>query len=394
MSLNRMTKKFIAVMMSVIMLLTVPGIFNYQVLTPVKAEQPSDGNGAVPDGDNGSEEFQSPVYVPAGQTFGNSRLGGQANNTYNQFKQKMSFKWQRLKGKISQKTGINFGRPAPQAPSHFGKVTLMDRIRNLTRGYIGGSRSVSVATSAAVGGGPVTAASYVGASQGTSFATPPLSQRGKGRGKAFALGIATGAGAVIAFPFLATGVGAAAGGVAAVGAGVFGLLSGAAAAVLGGAATVLGFVTGLVFSPIFLPALLIGGAIALAWYLLKKRKRQNPNLGNGSGIGWEGPVSIGASPDLEAIPGGGAAAPSPNIESAPVVSAGGPAAPAADLQDAYQRYIQSYNKYLGIINYTPGASTPDQAMQNNLNSDQAKSALKEYKDAYNDYIQLRQSGAK
>ncbi len=100
-------------------------------------------------------------------------------------------------------------------------------------------------------------------------------------------------------------------------------------------------------------------------------------------------------PSVEEIPGSGCTTPPAyDMDPTPVPTAGGPAAPspdAGDLQAAYQRYIGSYNKYLGIVNYTPGSSSPDQALQNNVNSDAAQSALKEYKAAYDQYIQIRKN---
>ncbi len=239
------------------------------------------------------------------------------------------------------------------------------------------------------------------------------------------VGVAAGAGVVLAAPAIAGAVGAAAGGIAGVGsaiiggvAAVAGGLVGAVAAVGGAIGSALGavggFIAGIIASPLFIPALIVIGAAVAGYFLYKRYKARQANgpalpgseevFPGGdeifvtpgdyeiSGVVPEGspagPVSIGDS-DVITIGGDVIAVsdepPSISIPAAqaPVVTETTSVVPTTggSLKAAHDRYIAAYQKYTTLVTNSGGAKPAE-----------VQDALKQYRDAYNDYQNLKAVG--
>jgi hypothetical protein len=234
-----------------------------------------------------------------------------------------------------------------------------------------------------------------------------------------AVGVAAGAGIVLAAPAIGGAI-AGAGGIAGVGTaivggaasvlggviGVFGAIGGAIASAF---AAVGGFIAGIVASPLFIPALILVGAAVVGYFAYKKYKESKGKDGKTS----KSPVfsaddNIYISPaDYEmssVIPGGDA----PITVSKEIISIGGTSgdvsvsvssdapvvaetpqekveasgeistANSASLKAAHDRYISCYQKYTTLVTNSGGADA------NTVNK-----ALQDYRDAYNEYQTLK-----
>ncbi|MBF0501801.1 MAG: hypothetical protein HQM09_16815 [Candidatus Riflebacteria bacterium] len=240
------------------------------------------------------------------------------------------------------------------------------------------------------------------------------------------VGLAAGAGMVLAAPAIGTalglggaglaGVGAAiAGGLAAAGGMVLGAMSAVGAAIAGGVGLIAGWVVGLVCSPLFIPALVVIGACVAGYLLYKHYKNKKQQDQNGNVIpdsdkitvtpgdydmnpvlppmNQSNPITIGDS-DCINLPGRPVARPStgPTAPVAPVapvvpvaitpVAPAFPAAPVSNetLKDAEARYRAAYNKYTTLV--STGGNGDVQA------------SLKEYRDSYKAYMDLKLAGSR
>lgn len=240
------------------------------------------------------------------------------------------------------------------------------------------------------------------------------------------VGLVAGAGIVLAAPMIggavaaAGGVGAAVvGGAAAATGGVVGVLAGIGGAIASALGAVGGFIAGIFASPLFFPALIIVGA-AVAGYFLYKRYKAKKGNGNASGPESEiipGSDEIYVTPgDYEmsgVVPAGDAAGPV-SIGDSAVISLGGNAVSISDdppsvsipaqaqapvtpvseetvtsgvpttsdgLKAAHDRYIAAYQKYTTLVTNSGGASPAE-----------VQRSLAEYREAYNDYNNIKASG--
>lgn len=254
--------------------------------------------------------------------------------------------------------------------------------------------------------------------------------------------VAIGGGAIIAAPFIAKAVGAAAGvaavgkvgavaavaaagsGIAAIGTTIWGGLVAAGGFVTGALGSlgagiagmfsgIAGFIGGIIGSPLFIPALVVIGAAVVGYILWKKYKRQKQDLGNGNDLPNAIPT-VGA-PSTEVVvsreigaPTGNEIPPSSNGNEIPVsgnvsapaastevVAQPAPVAASDELKTAHADYIKAYNKYIGLVTNIGGSENPDEEMRTNMRRQDVQSALTAYRDSYNKYIQmLRQSNSK
>lgn len=239
------------------------------------------------------------------------------------------------------------------------------------------------------------------------------------------VGAAAGAGIVLAAPAIgaavagAGGVGAAVvGGVAATAGGVVGALAAFGGAIASALGAVGGFIAGIFASPLFIPALVIVG-VAVAGYFLYKRYKAKKQGSAASGPDSEvlpGSDEIYVTPgDYQisgVVPEGDAAGPV-NVGDSAVISLGGDAVTISDeppsvaipaqaptttsvvepasgvptssdsLKAAHDRYIAAYQKYTTLVTNSGGASAAD-----------VQRALAEYREAYNDYNNLKAAGSK
>ncbi len=227
------------------------------------------------------------------------------------------------------------------------------------------------------------------------------------------VGAAAGAGIVLAAPAIAGAVGAAGGlagigtaivgGLAAAGGALVGVVAAVGGAIAAGIGAIGGFIMGIIGSPLFIPALLIIGAVALGYYLYKRHKKKqqgnapvipgsdnivvtpgdydmnpvfNPTAPDRITIGDEDTITISGSdvtisdtPPSVSVP-----ANTGTSDTTPVVIGGSDAGSDA-LAAAHQRYIQAYNEYTQLV--TTGGSG------------NVKEALAKYKAAYAEYMQLK-----
>ncbi len=234
-----------------------------------------------------------------------------------------------------------------------------------------------------------------------------------------AVGAAAGAGIVLAAPAIGgalagaggiAGVGSAIlGGAAAVVGGVVGVFGAIGGAIAGAFAAVGGFVAGIIASPLFIPALVLVGAAVVGYFAYKKYKESKAKDGKaGKSPVFSADDRIYISPaDYEmssVIPGGDA----PITATNEIISIGGTSgdvtvsvadeapvvaetptekievtgevstANSANLKAAHDRYISCYQRYTTLVTNSGGA---DAATVNQ--------ALKEYREAYNEYQTLR-----
>ncbi|MFZ2960055.1 MAG: hypothetical protein WA705_24505 [Candidatus Ozemobacteraceae bacterium] len=235
--------------------------------------------------------------------------------------------------------------------------------------------------------------------------------------KSVAIGLAAGAGLVLAAPAIGTALGVAGaglagagtaivGGLAAVGGallGVMGAVGGAIAAAVGGLA---GWIAGIVCSPLFIPALVVIGVCVAGYFIYKHYKNKaakeqggnvipggdkitvtpgdydmNPvlppmNQANPIRIGDNDCITIPAAP-VAAV---AAAAVTSAVVTQPTTTTTTPAVTTAvangvTLKDAETRYRAAYQKYTTLV--TTGGSGDIQA------------SLKEYRDSYKTYMDLK-----
>lgn len=238
------------------------------------------------------------------------------------------------------------------------------------------------------------------------------------------VGLAAGAGLVLAAPAIggavaaAGGVGAAVvGGAAAATGGIVGVLAGIGGAIGAALGAVGGFIAGIFASPLFIPALILV-AVAVGGYLLYKRYKAKKGGNSASGPDQEvlpGSDEIYVTPgDYEmsgVVPSGDVASPV-SVGSDPVIALGGDAVSISDeppsvsipaqaptttsvttttgipttsdgLKAAHDRYIASYQKYTTLVTNSGGADPAE-----------IQRALAEYREAYNDYNNLKAAGSK
>lgn len=243
-----------------------------------------------------------------------------------------------------------------------------------------------------------------------------------------AAGAAVGAGVVLAAPAIAGAVGAAGGvagigtavcgGVAAVGGGLLGALGAMVGGIGAAVGAIGGWIAGIVASPLFIPALLIIGAVAVGIYLYRRHKKKQQQAAQevvpGSdeimvtpsdydmstvvpSMNQTGPVTIGDQ-DAVVISGSDAqvsdATPVTDVTvTAPAADSTTAAAPTTtttttttttsatntSMTDAHARYIAAYNKYTQLVTTAGGSAS------------EVKAALAEYRAAYQEYIQLKQT---
>lgn len=238
------------------------------------------------------------------------------------------------------------------------------------------------------------------------------------------VGLVAGAGIVLAAPAIggavaaAGGVGAAVvGGAAAATGGIVGVLAGVGGAIASALGAVGGFIAGIFASPLFIPALIIVGAAVAGYFLYKRYKAKK----GGSASGPESEIIPGSDEiyvtpgDYEmsgVVPSGDVAGPV-NIGDSAVISLGGEAvsisndppsvsipaqAPTAAVTDttptgvpttsdglkaAHDRYIAAYQKYTTLVTNSGGVAPAE-----------VQRSLAEYREAYNDYNNLKASGSK
>ena len=243
------------------------------------------------------------------------------------------------------------------------------------------------------------------------------------------VGVAAGAGIVLAAPAIGGAIAAAGGvagvgtavvgGVAAVSGGVIGAIAAFGGAIASALGAVGGFLVGIFTSPLFIPALILVGA-AVAGYFLYKRYKAKKNAsspagasnddvisgseeifvtpgdyemsggvvpaGDADAISVGDTITIGAgdavsvSDDIPVVaPTTAAAATTPTEPDAAVSSS----TSSESLKAAHDRYISAYQKYTTMVTNSGGAQP-----------DEIKAALAEYRTAYNDYQNLRMSGSK
>lgn len=239
------------------------------------------------------------------------------------------------------------------------------------------------------------------------------------------VGVAAGVGITLAAPAIgaavagAGGIGAAVvGGAAATAGGIVGAIAAFGGAIASAIGAIGGFIAGIFASPLFIPALIIVGA-AVAGYFLYKRYKAKKGGNTASGPDSEvlpGSDEIYVTPgDYQisgVVPGGDAVGPV-SVGNDPVISIGGDAVAISDdppsvsipaqaptttvtepavtgvptasdgLKAAHDRYIAAYQKYTTLVTNSGGASPAD-----------VQRALAEYREAYNDYNNLKASGAK
>ncbi|HNX75165.1 MAG TPA: hypothetical protein PLM07_15075 [Candidatus Rifleibacterium sp.] len=243
------------------------------------------------------------------------------------------------------------------------------------------------------------------------------------------VGVAAGAGIVLAAPAIGGAIAAAGGvagvgtavvgGVAAVSGGVIGAVAAFGGAIASALGAVGGFLVGIFTSPLFIPALILVGA-AVAGYFLYKRYKAKKNASSPSGkddvisgseeiyvtpgdyemsggvvpAGDADPISVGdtitigagagdavsVSDDIPVVAPTTAAAATTPTETATTVST---STSSESLKAAHDRYISAYQKYTTLVTNSGGAQP-----------DEIKAALAEYRTAYNDYQNLRMSGSK
>jgi len=234
-----------------------------------------------------------------------------------------------------------------------------------------------------------------------------------------AVGVAAGAGIVLAAPAIGSAI-AGAGGIAGIGTavvggaasifggvlGVFGAIGGAIAGVF---SAVGGFIAGLVASPLFIPALVLVGAAVIGYFLYKKYKESKkdgkdanaPVIENAvyvsptdyemSAMIPEGddPVTLGSSNEIISIGGGedvtvsvSDTTPVENTAAATVeqIETTGSVATAnsESLKAAHDRYIACYQKYTTLVTNSGGADSAT-----------VQKALEDYRAAYTEYQTLR-----
>ena len=241
------------------------------------------------------------------------------------------------------------------------------------------------------------------------------------------VGVAAGAGIVLAAPAIggamaaAGGVGAAVvGGVAATAGGVVGALAAVGGTIMAALGAVGGFIAGIFASPLFIPALIIVGAAVAGYFLYKRykaKKQGNAASGPNSEV-FPGGDEIFVTPgDYEmtgVVPSGDAAAPVSVGNDAVITIGSGDAVSISDvppsvsvpaaqaptttvtepavtgvptssdgLKAAHDRYIASYQKYTTLVTNSGGADPAE-----------IQRALAEYREAYNDYQNIKASGSK
>ncbi|MGM0599203.1 MAG: hypothetical protein ACQETH_05215 [Candidatus Rifleibacteriota bacterium] len=240
------------------------------------------------------------------------------------------------------------------------------------------------------------------------------------------VGAAAGAGIALAAPAIGGAIGAAggiagigtaiAGGVAAVAGGLVGAVTAVGGAIASAVGAVGGFFAGIFASPLFVPALLIIGAAAVGYFLYKRYKAKKNASAPGesdevlpesdeifvtpgdyemSDVVPEGdaaePVSIG---DDDTITIGGDGEEVAISDEAPSVSIPAQSPTSGDdeitdtsvpnandsLKAAHDRYIAAYQKYTSLVTNSGGADPGE-----------VKEALATYRQAYNDYQNLKAS---
>lgn len=260
-------------------------------------------------------------------------------------------------------------------------------------------------------------------------------------GKTALATIAVGAGAIIAAPYIATAIGAAAGTTVAAGAGAAVAVAGAGAGIagigtaiwggvcaaggfftgalgaVGGAigglfSGIAGFVGGIIGSPLFIPALVVIGVAVAGYFLWKKYHRQNQTIGNGNELPMVGP-SVGApTGEVAVVADQGQTTGGPGTSVIPVANNGeipvtgdqgavllnttpAVSGSADALKTAHSDYIKAYNKYISLVTNIGGSESPNEEINSNMNRNDVQTALQSYRDAYNTYITLlRESNAK
>jgi hypothetical protein len=238
-----------------------------------------------------------------------------------------------------------------------------------------------------------------------------------------AVGVAAGAGLVLAAPAIggalagAGGIaGSIVGGIAAIGGGVLGAVSAFAGAIGSAIGAVGGFIAGIFTSPLFIPALVIVGACVAGYFLYKKYKEKKAKSASDKEIfpdsevisvtpgdykmssiipaGDMEPISV---KDSEIIPvsskGTSVTVSNKQTVSSPVkvkVADTESEAEKADnsgkvttansdsLKSAEARYTAAYNKYINLVTNSGGAD-----------SNEVKAAFKEYQDAHLEYQNLK-----
>ena len=238
------------------------------------------------------------------------------------------------------------------------------------------------------------------------------------------VGAVAGAGIALAAPAIGGAIGAAggiagigtaiAGGVAAVAGGLVGAVTAVGGAIASAVGAIGGFFAGIFASPLFVPALLIIGAAAVGYFLYKRYKaKKNASAPDGDEVLPEseeifvtpgdyemsdvvpegdvaGPVSIGDD-DIITIDGDGeevAISDEPPSVSIPAQSPStgeevtDTSIPSANdsLKAAHDRYIAAYQKYTSLVTNSGGADPAE-----------IKEALATYRQAYNDYQNLKMS---
>ena len=224
------------------------------------------------------------------------------------------------------------------------------------------------------------------------------------------IGLAAGAGLVIAAPAIGAAMGAAGAGLAGLGTALVGGLAAAGGALLGvvtavggaiaaGVGAVAGWIVGLIASPLFIPALLVIGAVVVGYYLYKKyrQKKQDGQVMQGTDpititpgdydmnpvmppMTQAGPVTIGDN-DTISIPGSNATVsdtpPVSTTVQTPVVTTPvtTPTSGGMTLKEAEAAYRAAYSRYTQLV--TTG-QTGD-----------VQNALKEYRESYSRYMELR-----
>lgn len=238
--------------------------------------------------------------------------------------------------------------------------------------------------------------------------------------KSALIGAAAGAGIALAVPAVVSAVGAAGGvggaaaaavgGVAAVAGGVTGFLGGIVGAIGSAIGAIGGFIAGIIGSPLFIPALLVVGACVAGYFIYKHYKNKKAKAGEANKDVIAGEDVVYVTPtdyEMSAVIPGGSTAPV-SYPDAPIVEIGGTAdevtisdsLPSASvsqaeseseaakvedsssrvsgsLEEAYQRYMRAYQTYTSLA--TNGAK----------NGTELETALRNYREAYNEYITLK-----
>lgn len=233
------------------------------------------------------------------------------------------------------------------------------------------------------------------------------------------VGAVAGAGIVMAAPAIGSAVAAAGGiagigtaivgGIAAAGGAVIGVLGAVGGAIAAGVGAIAGWVAGIIASPLFIPALIVIAAVAIGYYLYRRHKKNkeaqanqpvipnadeivvtpgdydmnpvippmNQPISDNDTISIPGsPVSVGQTPVADTAPT------EPVVVSTPIQ----PATPTTtvtpeNIDQAHKEFLKAYNEYTTLITSGGSGSVQD--------------ALKRYRDAYNNYLNLkRQAGIK